>query len=163
ATIDLLYLIVIVCLTAWLLARVPTKWLELLWVAVVLVALFFAGSSLVMDTVTQGQGRLVAFGGGPNVFVRIVALGCIGVVALAIVRSASQWMFLLLLVPLLGVAGILSGSRGGVLGLGVSAMMLGVMALAAGQKRARRDIAIGLVVVGGGFALWGWDRVAPYV
>ncbi|WP_433306682.1 O-antigen ligase family protein [Actinoplanes sp. CA-030573] len=68
------------------------------------------------------QGRYSAFGGGPNVFVRIQILGIISAVALALTRGR-RWP--LLAVPLFLLAAVLSGSRAGLLaGLAVGAAAL---------------------------------------
>lgn len=68
------------------------------------------------------QGRYSAFGGGPNVFVRIQILGVISAVALVMARGR-RWP--LLAVPLFLLAAVLSGSRAGLLaGLAVGAAAL---------------------------------------
>ncbi|BCJ40910.1 hypothetical protein GCM10010168_47900 [Actinoplanes ianthinogenes] len=62
------------------------------------------------------QGRYSAFGGGPNVFVRIELLGVISAIALALIHRRLLW---LLATPLLLLAAFLSGSRGALLAAGV--------------------------------------------
>ncbi len=77
-------------------------------------ALLFAGPGV--------QGRYAAFGGGPNVFVRIELLGVISAVALY--RHTGR-RIALLAVPLLLFAALLSGSRSGLLaGAAVAAAAL---------------------------------------
>jgi O-antigen ligase len=68
------------------------------------------------------QGRYSAFGGGPNVFVRIQILGIIAAVALFVHRR--RW-WTLAAVPLFLLAAVLSGSRAGLLaGAAVGALAL---------------------------------------
>jgi O-antigen ligase len=66
------------------------------------------------------QGRYTAFGGGPNVFARVVCMAILAAGVLALVRR-QKWP--LLAVPPLGVAAVLSGSRGGLLALGVALLV----------------------------------------
>ena len=77
------------------------------------------------------QGRYAAFGGGPNVFVRIEVLGLIAVIAL-VAHGASR--HLLWSAPLLLAGALSSGSRGGLL----AAVVVGTMVVLAGRQRARR-------------------------
>jgi O-antigen ligase len=68
------------------------------------------------------QGRYSAFGGGPNVFVRIQLLGVISAIALTL--FSKRWLPLLA-VPLFLLTAVLSGSRAGLLaGLVVGAAAL---------------------------------------
>lgn len=84
-------------------------------------ALVFALAALFVNGPGE-QGRYSAFGGGPNVFVRIQLLGVISAVALALF---SRRLLPLLAVPLFLLAAVLSGSRAGLLaGLVVGAAAL---------------------------------------
>jgi O-antigen ligase len=58
------------------------------------------------------QGRMAAFWGDPNVFVRLMVVAIACAVYLTDARASRAW---LLPVPLLGAAALLSGSRGGLL------------------------------------------------
>jgi O-Antigen ligase len=78
------------------------------------------------------QGRYAAFGGGPNVFVRIEILGIISAVALYRLRRRK---LVFLGVPLFLLAAVLSGSRAGLL----AGVLVGGVAL----LRARRRLAAG--------------------
>lgn len=70
------------------------------------------------------QGRYAALGGGPNVFVRVVAVGVLAAVALALsARPGCRWWWLAP-VPLLILAAVLSGSRGGVAALAATAVLV---------------------------------------
>ncbi|MEV4348648.1 O-antigen ligase family protein [Actinoplanes sp. NPDC049596] len=68
------------------------------------------------------QGRYSAFGGGPNVFVRIQLLGVISAIALAMFTRRK---LPLVAVPLFLLAAVLSGSRAGLL----AGLVVGVAAL----------------------------------
>ena len=81
------------------------------------------------------QGRFAAFGGGPNVFVRIEVLGLIAALALVLI-GAPRWV--LYACPLLLVSAVLSGSRGGLLAGIVVALILAVFA---GRRFRRAAIA----------------------
>lgn len=90
---------------------------RLLFVAAVvfaLAALFINGPG--------DQGRYSAFGGGPNVFVRIEILGVLAAIAMFL-DTRKLWP--LLVTPLFLLAAVLSGSRAGLLaGLAVGAVAL---------------------------------------
>lgn len=85
--------------------------LWLLWAAGVV---FGLGAFLL--TGPGEQGRYAAFGGGPNVFVRIEVLALIALVVLVTTGASRR---LLWSVPLLLAGAVLSGSRGGLLAAGV--------------------------------------------
>ena len=76
-----------------------------------LAAVIFALAALLVNGPGE-QGRYSAFGGGPNVFVRIQILGVISAVALTLV---TRRLLPLVAVPLFLLAAVLSGSRAGLL------------------------------------------------
>ncbi len=82
--------------------------------------IYFAGA---IASTPDVQGRYSAFGGGPNVFVRVMALGFLATLVLAVTQR-KRWVLLGLPAFLLG--GFLSGSRGGLLALGVTLLVAGV-------------------------------------
>jgi len=111
--------------------------------------LFFAGLVYVAAALVEGpgaQGRYSALGGGPNVFVRVMALGTLAALFLATVRR-KHWV--LLSVPVFVGGAFLSGSRGGVLSLAVVAL-IGAVPLARRMSPRLRGT---LVVLGGSSAL----------
>lgn len=73
--------------------------------------LLYAAAGLLIGETDQ-QGRTTAFGGGPNVYVRVVVLGIIAAIALTICLRRRLF---LLPIPVLGAAALLASSRGGVL------------------------------------------------
>jgi O-antigen ligase len=92
------------------------------------------------------QGRYSAFGGGPNVFVRIQILGIISAVALYLFHRR---LLPLLAVPLFLLAAVLSGSRAGLL----AGVAVGGAALWRVRRRLRTGpvlAAVGLLAVAGG-------------
>ncbi|MEV6306535.1 O-antigen ligase family protein [Actinoplanes sp. NPDC051861] len=95
------------------------------------------------------QGRYSAFGGGPNVFVRIEILGVISAVALFML-TGKRWP--LLVTPLFLLAAVLSGSRAGLL----AGAVVGFAALLKLRHRLRTGpiVAAALVLVAAGAALW---------
>jgi O-antigen ligase len=84
------------------------------------------------------QGRYSAFGGGPNVFVRIEILGVISAVALYL---GNRRVWPLLVVPLFLLAAVLSGSRAG--------LLAGAAVGLAGLWQVRRRLRAAAVVAAG--------------
>ncbi|GAA4587988.1 O-antigen ligase [Actinoplanes octamycinicus] len=80
-----------------------------------LTAIVFALAAIFINGPGE-QGRYSAFGGGPNVFVRIQLLGVISAIALALLHRR---LLPLLATPLLVLAALLSGSRGALMAGGV--------------------------------------------
>jgi O-antigen ligase len=86
-----------------------------------LAAIVFALAALLINGPGE-QGRYSAFGGGPNVFVRIQILGVISAIAL---HLSYRRLLPLLAVPLFLLAAVLSGSRAGLLaGMAVGGVAL---------------------------------------
>jgi O-antigen ligase len=86
-----------------------------------LAGIVFALAALLINGPGE-QGRYSAFGGGPNVFVRIQILGIISAVALVMCYKRKWPLFA---VPLFLLAAVLSGSRAGLLaGLAVGGAAL---------------------------------------
>ncbi|MEU7170225.1 O-antigen ligase family protein [Micromonospora tulbaghiae] len=100
------------------------------------------------------QGRVSAFGGGPNVFVRVVCLAAIAAVTLAVARR--RW-WLLAPIPLLAVAAVLSGSRGGLVAAVAAATIWFVFFL-----RRRRLPVLAATLTAGAVAGWAvWQFAGP--
>lgn len=118
---DLLVLLTLVCVAMTAANRDPRR--AALQFAVMLYAtgIFFALIGLAMGNF-NAQGRLAALGGGPNVFVRVVLLGLLAAIVLAVHRKR---LLYLAAAPLLAYAAVLSGSRGGL----ISALLTGQLAL----------------------------------
>ena len=118
-----------------------TLWF-LLVAGLVFAAAAFAGGG-------GAQGRFAAFGGGPNVFVRIEVLGALAAVAL-LATGAGRW--LLLALPPLVVGAVASGSRGGLL---AALVVVAVLALRAGS-RARALTVVGVAGSGSVLLIAAW-------
>nr|WP_296063820.1 O-antigen ligase family protein [uncultured Actinoplanes sp.] len=109
-----------------------------------LVALFITGPG--------EQGRYAAFGGGPNVFVRIQILGVISAVAVFLFTGRK---LVLLPVPLFLLAAVLSGSRAGLLAgcaVGAAALVKLRRRLRAGPVIAAAGVLAAAVIVVANFA-----------
>jgi O-antigen/teichoic acid export membrane protein/O-antigen ligase len=100
--------------------------LKLLWLAGVVFAL---GAFLV--TGPAEQGRYAAFGGGPNVFVRIEILGLFAAITLV---TQGVTRHLLWSAPLILAGALLSGSRGGLF----AAVAVGAVVILTGRRATRR-------------------------
>ncbi len=117
---DLLVMVIAVLLVWQVAARAPDlrvlvdrMWRWLYWIAVVyLAAALAAGPGI--------QGRYSAFGGGPNVFVRIMVFG----MAASVVRARQGHPRALVAAPGFALGAALSGSRGGLLAGGVVGLVL---------------------------------------
>lgn len=109
---DLVALLILVVAAAVLSAGDPARSARVLLVLMLGAAIVYTVGALAVGP--GDQGRYSAFGGGPNVFVRVVCLGIIGAVTLA--RLRRRWLLLLPL-PLLVSGAVLSGSRGGLVSL----------------------------------------------
>ncbi|GGK29967.1 hypothetical protein GCM10010124_23390 [Pilimelia terevasa] len=143
AATDIAMLVALILTTALVAARDPqrvVRWFFLCSLAAAVVfalGAWWAGPGL--------QGRYAAFGGGPNVFVRIQCLGVIAAVALAV---RSRRLRYLLPTPLLLYSAFLSGSRGGLAALIVAGALGLVLA-----RRLRLGHAVGVLAVSGGLAV----------
>lgn len=107
---DLAVLATLILLTAVVVAPDPDGALRVLLGASLASGTLYAVVGLVFGG-QDVQGRLTAFGGGPNVFARVVFLGIVAAVALTVIHR--RW-WLLVPVPVMGAAGFLAGSRGAV-------------------------------------------------
>ena len=160
-TTDLVYLGLLVVLSAIIVPTLPDGAFTWLWWLLYLTAVLFAVAALVLGT-TNEQGRLTAFGGGPNVFVRIVGLGVVATAALVLASPGRRW-FLLAPMPVLAIATLLSGSRGGAVAVLIAFVALVWLVLRHGTRNMRRGLAAGFIV--GGIVLYftAWPVVQEYV
>ncbi|MET8908563.1 O-antigen ligase family protein [Micromonospora sp. NPDC004551] len=144
---DLVLLWVIVLLAATFTAGDPRRAARTVLVLMLAAGLIYAVAGL--HAGPQLQGRVSAFGGGPNVYVRVVSLAAIAAVTLAV--ATRRW-WLLLPVPVLGAAAVLSGSRGGLVALVGAATAFFVFFL----RRRRTTVLAATLLLGGaaGWAVW---------
>lgn len=119
ALLDLAVMAALVAIGWGAAARVHPRVLGALWWALFITGLLYlAGAAAAGPDV---QGRYSAFGGGPNVFVRVMALAVLSALFLAITRR-HHWALWGILPFLYGA--YLSGSRGGLLAL-VAVVLVG--------------------------------------
>ncbi|GAA2511514.1 hypothetical protein GCM10010201_03100 [Pilimelia columellifera subsp. columellifera] len=142
--LDLVLLAGLITTAVLVAALDPQRVMRLFFQLSLVAAGIFALAAMV--STSDQQGRYAAFGGGPNVFVRIQCLGIIAAFALYAWRR--RWVYLLP-VPLLLHAAVASGSRGGLAAL-VAAVALAIVL--AGRLRTAHTV--GVLVTGGGFALF---------
>lgn len=116
--VDLAVLLVIVFLSLDIAGRIDPELRTSIWTWLIVLALLAFVSALLAGP--DLQGRYAAAGGGPNVFVRHMALGALAAVHLAAVRDRVHYLWML---PLFGVGALLSGSRGGLVAIAVMAVV----------------------------------------
>ncbi|WP_165823201.1 O-antigen ligase family protein [Micromonospora globispora] len=144
---DLAVLLVLVLAAMALSADDPARAARVLLALMLAAALVYTLGAIL--TGPQAQGRYSAFGGGPNVFVRVV---CLGIIAAVTLGAARRGWLLLMPVPLLAAAALLSGSRGGLVALVGAAVAF--LVLFAPRIRLGYLIAVGAVGTLGTWAVW---------
>ncbi|WP_147431534.1 O-antigen ligase family protein [Terracoccus luteus] len=120
AVVDLVLLVAFAALTVATARRLPTGSLDVVWTCLVVTGALYLVGALVAGP--GAQGRYAAFGGGPNVFVRVMILAVLACFYLAIVKKRR---LLLVAVPPLIVGSLLAGSRGGLVALLAVALLFG--------------------------------------
>jgi O-antigen ligase len=126
----------------------PTVVIRTTFLLFFIAAVVFALAALFING-PGDQGRYSAFGGGPNVFVRIEILGVISAVALYL---STRRVLPLLVIPLFLLAAVLSGSRAGLLaGVAVGAV---ASLKVRGRLRTGAVAAAGAVLVIATAAIW---------
>jgi len=147
-TLDLVLLTALVVACYLYAAGDPDTVLRLAFRLFYLAAVVFALAALFVNGPGE-QGRYSAFGGGPNVFVRIQLLGVISAVALCMITGRLRP---LAAVPLFLLAAVLSGSRAGLL----AGVVVGAAALWKIRRRLRGGpvVAAGALLAGTAAAVW---------
>lgn len=97
----------------------------------------------------DASGRWAALGGGPNVFVRVMALGVLAGLYLHLRGHRTRW---LLGVPLLAVGMFMSGSRGGLVAAALT--FLAILAVAIRRMPLRLVVRGALALVPVSFVVW---------
>jgi O-antigen ligase/polysaccharide polymerase Wzy-like membrane protein len=137
--LDLGFLVVLVWAGWGVAARVHPRVLHSVWWWVYAAGWVYLAGALVSGPGIQG--RYSAFGGGPNVFVRVMALAILATLVLAVAQRR-HWTLVGLLPFLYGA--YMSGSRGGLLALAVAVVVGGVPLL-----RRTSSATLGTVTLGG--------------
>lgn len=146
---DLLFLVFFIATAVTIIARLPEGATRAIWHW-----LFWTGAIYLAAAVLSGpgsQGRFAAFGGGPNVFARIMLLAAIAAVALYILSRRTRF---LAATPFFLVGALFSGSRGGVVAAAIILIVF-VFPLARllGPKRLITASVISGIGVAGAFAV----------
>ncbi|GLZ01386.1 O-antigen ligase family protein [Actinoplanes sp. NBRC 103695] len=141
-------LITLLLVTAALVGPSPEKAAR-----VILFAMLLAGIVYILGALAAGpgpQGRYSAFGGGPNVFARIL---CLGVIASISLSFSYRRRSLLLPIPLLLGGTFLSGSRGAIVSLVGAATVAFVIVF----RRIRLSLLLLISALGTGLAAVAWN------
>ena len=117
--VDIIVMAVLTAVGAGIAARLDERGMDVVIGSVLVVTLVLLASGLVNRA--SGAARIAAFGGGPNVFVRFMAVGCVFAIYFFILRRKVAY---LALIAGFVIGAALSGSRGGLLGLGVALILL---------------------------------------
>lgn len=105
----ILVLLAVLALLSALLQLAPIAVIDVFMLMGAITGIVFAVAGLIGE---GGSARLAAFGGGPNVFARITGVGIVSCV-FWMMRGGRGWQILIMFVPLLAIATVMSGSRGG--------------------------------------------------
>lgn len=142
-TLDTLLDLGLLCtflLMGWaLIGWLPREATSKLWTWTLVAGLiYFAGA---MIEGPNGQGRYSAFGGGPNIFVRVMVLAAIAALSISASRK-KVWP--LAAIPLFAVGAVLSGSRGGLVSAAIILALFAVpVARTLGAKKTVRLLILG--------------------
>lgn len=118
---NLVLLVIIVTFASVIASVLPEQALARLWLWFVIAAILYFLAAMAAGP--GDQGRYSAFGGGPNVFARIMGIGAIGALFF-VMKNRTIWP--LMVVPLFALGAVLSGSRGGLLAAGLAVLVSSV-------------------------------------
>jgi glycosyltransferase involved in cell wall biosynthesis/O-antigen ligase len=156
--LDFVFLFVLVAAALLFAAADPRRATTLLWLVIAVYAVFAVLGSLAIGPTFQG--RYSAPGGGPNVFVRIMALGVIGALYFSARPRGARTAFL---IPLFLLGAVLSGSRGGLLALGIVAVVGGIPMARRMPKAARRWLMLLMLVGAAGVYAFAGARINDFI
>lgn len=149
ALLDLGLLAGFLLIAVGLVSRLPREVTSKVWRWV-----FWTGVIYFLGAMVEGpgvQGRYSAFGGGPNVFVRIMVLGAIAALYLSVVRGKARYLSA---IPAFAVGAALSGSRGGLLSAAILLLLFLVPIIR--MLGAKRTFAFTLIAAVGTSAMLAW-------
>lgn len=156
---DILALACLVIIASIVISRLSSAGLQAIWWSTWVTAIVYTVFAVLEGTV-GAQDRLSAFGGGPNVFVRVVSLGVVAAIYLTV--SKGRWWTLIPAPALVGVA-FLSGSRGGVVALFAALLLATAILLRARSRRTRYWTTFLLLLAIVIFWWLIWPRISNYV
>jgi protein-tyrosine-phosphatase/O-antigen ligase len=142
---DLLLMITIVGLALGVTGRLSRPSLHAVWRWLVVTGLVYFAAAVLAGP--GAQGRYAAFGGGPNVFVRMMVFACLGAFLLATVTRSRR---VLCLVPIFLAGAVMSGSRGGLVAFVVVAVLGGIPQWRRMPRTGRRTLVAVMLVAGVG-------------
>lgn len=152
---DILCLAVFLGASSVCLSRAREGDLRMLWWGIFVVCSVFAAVAMTAATVSS-QGRISALGSGPNVFVRIMALGLLSSIMIR------RGVILLASAPIFVMLALLSGSRGGVVALSVALLTIAFVVLKWGRGAPRLRSVLVTLAVAGLFRAFVWDNIQEY-
>jgi len=115
-----------------------------LFVLLITTASVYAVGGMSGQWISDDEARMSAFGGGPNVFVRIVGMGVFGALYFWLQTRRVIW---LAPVPLLVSGAVLSGSRGGLLALGLSLALFFIIGFGKMAAMSRGVVALSVTLM----------------
>jgi len=118
--VGLFTMALLISMTAQVVKRLEDDDLNFIWNTLLVIAMLYLVAA--MRAGPGVQGRYSAFGGGPNVFVRVLLIGALSALLLYL---RSGHIVALLTIPFLAVGAVLSGSRGGLVA-GAAVMFVGM-------------------------------------
>ncbi|WP_188726411.1 O-antigen ligase family protein [Pseudoclavibacter endophyticus] len=119
---DVVLLVGVVLVVDWIFRHSDSESIAVIWWFLWAAALVYFVAAIASGPGDGPSGRFSAFGSGPNVFVRIMALGVVSSFALSLRRRRLR--VLMIFAPIFGVGALLSGSRGGVLAVVVAFVIM---------------------------------------
>ncbi|MCW2831507.1 MAG: O-antigen ligase family protein [Aeromicrobium sp.] len=139
--IDLVLVVAFVLLAGHVAGSMSREAVASLWTWFFVVGLVYFAAAILAGPGLQG--RYSAFGGGPNVFVRVVLIALLAALFLAVGR---RW-WVLLAVPLFLAGAVLSGSRGGLVAFAIVMVVAAAPLLRRLPRRAIALIGVGAALV----------------
>ncbi len=120
---DLTFLGLLIVVATVVSAPDPARARRLTLTTMYIAAVVYALAGLLIGE-TDGQGRITAFAGGPNVYTRVVLLGVVA--AIALTALCGRRLFLLA-IPLLVPGALLAASRGAIVAALATLVVFGVL------------------------------------
>jgi O-antigen ligase len=111
--VGLCAMVLLVTMAAQVVKRLESEDLNFIWSALLFIAMLYFVAAIRAGPGVQG--RYSAFGGGPNVFVRVLVIGALSALLLYL---RDGHIFALVTLPFLAIGAVLSGSRGGLVASG---------------------------------------------